>query len=168
MNTPMSSTDKLSINDGDPLGPKDTTEYRSIVGSLQYLTLTWPDISFVVNKVCQFLHKPTTAHWSAVKCILRYLQHTIGMELRIHKSPSILASAFSDVDGAGCSDDRRSTDGFAVFLGSNMISWTARRQATISRSSTEAEYMSLANATAEVVWVQTLLKELGVKGPKFG
>jgi hypothetical protein len=167
MNTPMSSVDKLSVYDGDPLGPKDITEYRSIVGALQYLTLTRPDISFAVNKVCQFLHKPTTVHWSAVKRILRYLQHTIGMGLRIRKSLSTLVGAFSDADWAGCSDDRRSTGGFAVFLGSNLISWTARKQATVSRSSTEAEYKSLANATAEVMWVQTLLKELGVKGPKF-
>jgi histone deacetylase 1/2 len=167
MNTPMSSVDKLSVYDGDPLGPKDITEYRSIAGALQYLTLTRPDISFAVNKVCQFLHKPTTVHWSAVKRILRYLQHTIGVGLRIRKSLSTLVGAFSHADWAGCSDDRRSTGGFAVFLGSNLISWTARKQATVSRSSTEAEYKSLANATAEVMWVQTLLKELGVKGPKF-
>jgi histone deacetylase 1/2 len=167
MNTPMSSADKLSIYDGDPLGPKDITEYRSIVGALQYLTLTRPDISFAVNKVCQFLHKPTTVHWSAVKRILRYLQSTVDMGLRIRKSPSILVSAFSDADWAGCSDDRRSTGGFAVFLGSNLISWSSKKQATVSRSSTEAEYKSLANATAEVIWVQTVLKELGIKGPKF-
>jgi histone deacetylase 1/2 len=128
MNTPMSSANKLSIYDVDPLGPKDTTEYRSIVGALQYLTLRIPDISFAVNKVCQFLHKPTTVHWSAVKRILRYLQYTLGMGLRIHRSPSTLVSAFSDADWAGCSDDRRSTGGFAVFLGSNLISWNARKQ----------------------------------------
>jgi hypothetical protein len=89
------------------------------------------------------------------------------MGLRIHKSPSTLVSAFSDADWAGCSDDRRSTGGFAAFLGSNLISWSARKQATVSRSSTEAEYKALANATAEVMWVQTVLKELGVKGPTF-
>jgi histone deacetylase 1/2 len=121
----MFSINKLSIHDGDPLGPKDNTEYRIIVGALQYLTLTRPNISFAVNKVCQFLHKPTTVHWSAVKRILRYLQFAVDMGLRIHKSPSTLVSAFSDADWAGCSDDRRSTGGFAVFLGSNLISWSA-------------------------------------------
>jgi histone deacetylase 1/2 len=157
MNTPMSSTDKLTAHDGELLGPKDASEYRSIVGALQYLTLTRPDISFAVNKVCQFLHRPTTVHWSAVKRILRYLQHTIGIGLRIHKSLSTLVCAFSDADWAGCSDDRRSTGGFAIYLGSNLISWGARKQATVSRSSTKAEYKSLANATIEVMWVQTLL-----------
>jgi hypothetical protein len=77
----------------------------------------------------------------------------------------MMISAFSDADWAGDVDDRRSTGGFAVFLGSNLISWTARKQATVSRSSTEAEYKALANATAEMVWVQKLLTELRIPHP---
>jgi hypothetical protein len=133
VNTPMSSADKLSAFEGDPLGVTDATRYRSIVGALQYLTLTRPDISFAINKVCQFLHTPTTVHWGAVKRILRYLKGTSSLGLRIQKSLSTLVSAFSDADWAGNSDDRRSTGGFAVFLGSNLISWSARKQATMSR-----------------------------------
>lgn len=79
MNTPMASDAKLSLDDGDPPSAEDATSYRSIVGALQYLTLTRPDISFSVNKVCQFLHAPTTHHWSAVKRIIRYLQGTVGL-----------------------------------------------------------------------------------------
>jgi histone deacetylase 1/2 len=160
--TPISTVDKLSIADGVKLGPVDATQYRSMVGALQYLTLTRPDISFAVNKVCQFLHAPTTVHWKAVKRILRYVQGTLGVGLKIRNSVSTTVSAFSDADWAGCVDDRRSTGGFAVFFGSNLVSWCARKQPTVSRSSTEAEYKALANAIAETMWVQQLLTELQV------
>jgi hypothetical protein len=134
----MATSEKLSVHDGEKLGPGDSTRYRSIVGGLQYLILTRPDISFAVNKVCQFLHSPSLVHWLAVKRIIRYIKGTIKNGLHIKKSGSRLVSAFSDADWAGCPDDRRSTGGFAVFLGSNLISWSARKQPTVSRSSTEA------------------------------
>jgi histone deacetylase 1/2 len=162
VHTPLPSTQKISITDSDKLGEEDCTRYRSLVGALQYLTLTRPDISFAVYKVCQFLHAPTTTHLSAVKRILRYIQGTSKFGLRIRKSKCRIVSAFSYADWAGDVDDRRSTGGFAVFLGENLISWTAQKQATVSRSSTEAEYKALANATAEVMWVQKLLAELCV------
>jgi len=100
-----------------------------------------------------------------VKRILRYVRGTVNLGLSIRRSKSTLVSAFSDADWAGCVDDRRSTGGFAVFLGDNLISWTARKQPTVSRSSTEAEYKALANATAEMLWVQKLLTELGIPHP---
>jgi histone deacetylase 1/2 len=75
-----------------------------------------PDISFSVNKVCQFLHAPTTLHLTAVKRIFRYLKHTISLGLRLVKSGSTLVSAFADADWAG---------GHAVFLGSNLVAWSA-------------------------------------------
>jgi histone deacetylase 1/2 len=161
--TPMSSSEKITARDGELLGPDDVTSYRSMVGALQYLTLTRPDISYAVNKVCQYLHAPTTVHWTAAKRILRYVKHTIGIGLTFLKSQSTLLSAFSDADWAGCVDDRRSTGGFAVYFGPNLISWSAKKQATVSRSSTEAEYKSVANATAEMIFLQSMLSELGVK-----
>jgi len=157
VDTPLSVSKKLSISDGERLGEEDSTRYRSLVGALQYLALTRPDLPLAVNKVYQFLHAPTTTHWSVVKRILRYVQGTLGIGLKIRRSPSMMVSAFSDADWAGCVDDRRSIGGFAVFLGNNLISWTARKQATVSRSSTEAEYKALAKATAEVMWIQKLL-----------
>jgi histone deacetylase 1/2 len=96
--TPLSSNEPLSLLQGNLLGPDDSTRYRSIVGALQYLTLTRPDISFSVNKVCQFLHAPTTIHWTIVKRILRYIKGTLKLGLSFKRSSSSLLSAFSDAD----------------------------------------------------------------------
>jgi histone deacetylase 1/2 len=162
----MDTHEKLSCESGTFLGEDDAFRYRSTVGTLQYLTLTRPDISFAVNKVCQFLSKPTDVHWEAVKRILRFVKGTTTTGLYLRRSPSTLLSVFTDADWAGDPDDRRSTGGFVVFFGPNLISWSARKQPTVSRSSTEAEYKALANGTAEATWVQSLLRELGVSQPR--
>jgi histone deacetylase 1/2 len=160
--TPMSSTERLSKESGTPLNADDTFKYRSTVGALQYLCLTRPDLAFAVNKTCQFLQQPTDIHWAAVKRVLRYIQGTLQLGISIRKSGSVELSAYSDADWAGCPDDRRSTGGFAIYLGPNLVSWSARKQPTVSRSSTEAEYKAIANATAELRWIQSLLTEIGV------
>jgi hypothetical protein len=131
--TPLSTSEKLSVHEGTPLGANDATNYRSVVGAFQYLTLTRPNIAFPVNKVCQFLHAPTTVHWSAVQRMLRYIKQSIKLGIKIRRSDSTLASAISDADWAGGMDDRRSTGGFAMFRSSNLISWSARKQHTVSR-----------------------------------
>jgi hypothetical protein len=161
--TPLVVDEKLSLTDGDPLSSDDATSYRSLVGALQYLTLTRPDISYSVNKVCQFLHAPTTLHLSVVKRILCYVHGTLGPGIHIRPSQSLLLSAFSDADWDGNADDRRSTRGFAIFLGPDLITWSACKQATVSRSSTEVEYKALANATAEVIWIQSVLVDLRIR-----
>lgn len=160
--SPMATTEKLSKAIGNPLTSDEATKYRSIVGALQYLTLTRLDISFAVNKVCQFLQSPTNDHWTAVKRILRYLKHTSEDGLHISRSASMTVTAYSNADWARSVDDRRSTSGFAIFLGKNLVSWSARKQQTVSRSSIEAEYKAMANATAELVWIQSVLGELGI------
>jgi hypothetical protein len=85
--------------------------------------------------------------------------------LKFKKSSSMILSGFLDADWAGCPNSRRSTSGFAIFLGSNLISWSSRKQATVSRSSTEVEYKALANGTTELMWLQVVLRELKIPHP---
>jgi hypothetical protein len=105
---PMLPSDKLVLDVGDKLSPDDATRYHSVVGALQYLSLTRPDISFSINIVCQLMSSPTTVHWAAVKWILRYLRDTINFGLRFTRSGSSLLRAFSDVDWVGNVNDCRS------------------------------------------------------------
>jgi len=151
LSSPMASSSSLSAFAGDPM--EDPLLYHSTVGSLQYLSLTRPDLAFAVNHVCQFMHKPSKLHWQAVKRILRYLKHTLSHGLLLTRSNVSNLEVFSDADWVGCPDDRKSTGGYCVFLGSNLISWSSKKHPTVSRSSTEAEYKSVANAMPELFFL---------------
>jgi hypothetical protein len=159
--TLLATSTKLSAYDGDLLSSEDATKYRNIVGAMQYLTLTRPDIAYAINKVCQYLHAPRSVHWTTV-----FLKYSIDYVFLIWSSPSTIVSAFSDANWAGCTDDRKSTSGFAVFLGPNLISWSAKKQKIMSRLSTKAEYKSMADATVEIMWLQSVLHELHVPCPR--
>ncbi|CAL9017202.1 unnamed protein product [Prunus brigantina] len=154
--TPLGSY-KLD-NSGDILA--DATFYRSTVGALQYLTWTRPDLSYAVNLVCQHLHQPRSNHLGAVKRILRYLKGTLDMGVWFTKG-SLNLHAFTDADWAGCPIDRRSTSGWCIYLGHNLISWSAKKQPTVSRSSTEAEYRGIAMTAAELIYLSKLFKDIG-------
>jgi hypothetical protein len=155
----MSSTCKLSAYTGEIF--EDPTLYRSIVGGLQYLSFTRPDIAFSVNRGCPFMHKPLLPHWKVVKCILQYLKQTISHGLLITQKFHMNLSVYSDSDWARDQDDRRSTSAYCIFLGNTLISWSSRKQQTVARSSNEAEYKALANAIAELQWIKQLLSDLG-------
>jgi hypothetical protein len=158
--SPMFASAPLSKFDG--LSLSDATLYRSTVGALQYLAITRPDIAFAVNKCSQFMQDPRNIHWTVVKRILCYLKHSLTHGLLLRPCRNFHLVAFSDADWVGCPDDRKSTSGYCTFLGPNLLSWNSKKQPTVSRSSTEAEYKALANASAELTWLQSLLKELGV------
>lgn len=157
VSTPADPSSTLVL-DGEPF--HDPKLYRQVVGSLQYATITHPDITFAVNRVCQYMHSPTNLHWQAVKRILRYLNGTVDHCL--HFSPTTKTSllAYSDASWVLEKDDSRSQYGFAIYHGSNLISWTSRKQKVVARSSTESEYRALAYTAAELIWLKQLLHKL--------
>jgi hypothetical protein len=115
--------------------PLPTLSHSSV--GISFLTppptaVTQPGISFAVNKVSQFMHRLTSLHLQAVKWILRYLKSTLTFGLLLRKSPSRILQAYSDIDWAGCPNDRKSTGGFCVFLGPNLISWSSHKQRTVA------------------------------------
>jgi hypothetical protein len=156
--TPVDLKAKLATDSGPPV--QDPSQFRSIAGVLQYLTFTRSDIAYAVQQVCLHMHDPRESHLTAMKCILRYLRGTPDYELLLHRSLSTDLAVYTDADWAGCPDTRRSTSGYAVFLGDNLVSWSAKRQTVVSRFSAEVEYRAVANGVAEATWLRQLLLEL--------
>jgi histone deacetylase 1/2 len=164
VSTPVDTHSKLSADAGAPVD--DASEYRSIVGGLQYLTMTRPDLSYAVQQACLHMHDPRAHHLAMVKRIMRYIRGSADHGLHIHRSTDLDLIGYSDADWAGCPDTRRSTSGYAVFLGDSLVSWSSKRQPTVSRSSAEAEYRAVANVVAECCWLRQLLGELHLAVPK--
>ncbi|KAI0511155.1 hypothetical protein KFK09_011779 [Dendrobium nobile] len=148
------------MNDGD--SPCfDAIQYRQIIGSLQYLTLTRPDIAFAVNTLSQHMHDPAIHHTLLLKKLLRYIKGTTEYGLPISRS-TLQLRTYSDVDWASNPLTRKSTSGFCTFLGDTLVSWTVKKQPTVSRSSTESEYRALASATADTIWIKRLLADFRI------
>lgn len=127
--SPVDLKSKLSARAGDPI--PDPTLYRSLASALQYLTFTRPDISYAVHQICLYMHDPRQPHLHALKRIVRYIKGTITHGLQITRGNIDCLTAYSDADWGGCPDTRCSTSGYCVFLGSNLVSWSAKRQPTI-------------------------------------
>ncbi|KAD3338662.1 hypothetical protein E3N88_34183 [Mikania micrantha] len=157
--TPVDTKSKLSATSGSPL-EDGGTYYRKLAGALQYLTFTRPDISYAVQQACMHMHAPRTSHLMALKRILRYVKGTISHGLHLTATSGTSLLSYTDADWAGCPDTRRSTSGYCVYLGTNLISWSSKRQPIISRSSAEAEYRGVANVVSETCWLRNLLLEL--------
>ena len=135
--------------------------YRRLVGSLVYLTVTRPDISYAIHQVSQYLSAPRSTYYAAVLRILRYLKGTLFHGLFYSAQSPLVLRAFSDADWVGDPTDRRSTTSYCFFLGSSLISWRSKKQTHVARSSTEAKYRALADTTSKLLWLWWLLKDLG-------
>nr|GEU70998.1 ribonuclease H-like domain-containing protein [Tanacetum cinerariifolium] len=144
--TPIDTESKLR-SDGDPVS--NPTLYRSLAGSLQYLTFTRLDIFYAVQQVCLYMHNPREPQFFALKQIMRYVHGTLDYGLQLFSSSTTDLVSYSDADWAGCPNNRCSTSCYCVFLGNNLLSWSSKRQPTLSHSSAEAKYHGVANAIAE-------------------
>nr|GEX61479.1 ribonuclease H-like domain-containing protein [Tanacetum cinerariifolium] len=160
--TPVDTDSKLGP-EGVPI--QDPTLYRSLASGLQYLTFTRPDISYAVQQICLYMHDPREPYLAALKRILRYIRGTLDFGFHLYSSTIISLIGYTDADWAGCPSTRRSTSGYCVFLGDNLLSWSSKRQQTISRSSAEAEYRGVANVVAETAWLRTFFESYTLHCP---
>lgn len=158
--TPMEA--RLHLRKSSTCKPVDPTMYRSIVGSLRYLTHTRPDITYAVGIVSRYMEKPASDHLAAVKHILRYIKGTLNLGCFYGREEGMTMQlcGYSDSDHGGDLDDRKSTSGVIFYLNSSPVSWTSQKQKVVATSSCEAEYVAAASAACQAVWLSRLLASL--------
>ncbi|KAH0661663.1 hypothetical protein KY284_026594 [Solanum tuberosum] len=152
--TPMCSITVFSALKSD--SSVDISKYQQLIGMLQYLSFTRPDIAFTINKLAQFMHCPNQYHWKVVKRLFRYLNRIFSYGIQVPKEQDSRLVAYSGSDWEGEPIDRTSTTGYVVYLGSKPISWSFKKQRSFSRSSTEVEYHVVATTAAKINWLVNL------------
>jgi hypothetical protein len=158
--TPMELNVHLVDTDGEPL--EDPTSYRHIVGSLVYLGVTRPDISYPVHILSQFVSAPTQIHYSHLLRVMCYLCGTISRRLFFPRSSSLQLQAYCDATWASDPSDRRSLSYYCVFLGGSLIAWKTKKQVAVSHSGADAELRAMTLVIAEITWLRWLLEDFGV------
>ncbi|KAL4387066.1 hypothetical protein GQ457_09G030440 [Hibiscus cannabinus] len=160
VDSPLPSNLKLSKNDGEKL--YDPSIFRSIVGSLLYMTATRPDLMFPATLLSRFLSSPTDVHLGVAKRVLRYVKSTLGEGLNYLKMDNVVLTGYSDNDWAGGLDDMKSTSGYVFNLGLGAICWSSKKQQVVAQSTIEAEFIATATAN-QAIWLRNLLSDLGFK-----
>lgn len=160
ISTPMVTGCKLSKDDTSPTAYQKS--YRSMIGSLLYVTASRPDMMHAVGQVARFQAAPTEAHVVAVKRIFRYLQGTKEFGLWYPKGNQLDLAAFLDADWARCVDTQKSTSGAAFFLAGCLVSWSSKKRSSITLSTTEAKYVAAAACCTQVLWMKQNLQDIQV------
>ncbi|XP_021621510.1 uncharacterized mitochondrial protein AtMg00810-like [Manihot esculenta] len=150
----------LSLDIGDIL--PDPHLYRRLIGRLLYVNLTWPDLSYAVQHLSQFMHQPRKPHWEAAMHVLRYLKGTIHQGLCFPVTATMPLTAYCDSDWASCPFSRKSLTRLCIFFSSSLVSWKTKKQPTVSKSSAEAEYRAMASIVCELLWISYILQDLQV------
>jgi hypothetical protein len=157
--TPMSKNVKISAD----LTSKqvDPTLYKSMIGSLLYLTASQPDIAFSVSVCARFQANPKESHLTAVKYIVRYVNATVNYGICFSRETNLVLAGYSDANWAGNADDRKSTSGGCFYVGTNLVAWMSRKQASIFLSIAEAEYIDAGSCCTQLLWMKKLLCDYG-------
>ena len=158
--TPLDSTQKLGVENGDLF--EDPSLYRQIVGKLNFLTNTRPDLAFTVQHLSQFMQQPWVPHFKALLHVLQYRKHNSDLGILLNNQADVSLTAYCDSDWAVCVHARRSVNGYVIFFGQSLISWKSKKQGTVTLSFVEAEYKSLRRLVAELAWLSHLLHELTI------
>lgn len=135
--------------------------YRRLVGKLNYLTVTRLDIAYPVSIVSQFMSSPRTTRWATLEQILCYFKGAPGRGIWYRNHGHTHIECFLDADWAGSKIDRRSTTGYCVFVGGNLVSWKSKAKCSLLFR-VESEYRAMAQSTCELLWIQQLLNEIGL------
>ncbi|CAM8925879.1 unnamed protein product [Rhodiola kirilowii] len=158
---PMDSHHQLASVEGPDLDNPE--RYRRLIGRLVYLTITRPELCYAVHTLSQFMQSPKEPHWLAAIRVVRYLKGHPGQGLHLSQESALQLTAYCDSDWASCPLTRRSVTGYFLTLGCSPISWKTKKQVTVSRSSAEAEYRSMASTCSEIIWLRSLLRSLGIE-----
>ena len=159
--SPLALNEKISRDDGDKL--EEPAVFRSLVGSLLYLTATRPDLMFPAGLLSRFMSSPSNVHMGIAKRVLKYIRGTTDLGIWYMKTGGVNLNGFADSDWAGSIDDMKSTSGYVFTIGTGAICWNAKKQEVVAQSTAEAEYISLAAAANQAVWLRKLLEDLGQK-----
>ncbi|KAM1673061.1 hypothetical protein ACFXTN_037886 [Malus domestica] len=159
VSTPLIANEKLKKDDGGE--PADASLYKSIVGSLLYLTAIRSDLMFSASLLSKFMQNPSKVHMGTAKRVLRYVQGTLYYGIKYEMGKSTILIGFCDSDWGGSEDDSRSTSGYAFTFGSGDFSWASVKQQSVALSTAKAEYMSASKATAQAIWLRFILKDFG-------
>src|SRR5277367_4613666 len=169
-NTPLPAG--ITLDSNSNMSPKTDSEkktmndkpYRSVLGSVMWGQLaTRPDLSFSVSLLARFQANPGIEHWNALMHVVGYIENTLDYGLTYRRGTDLSPRAFVDADYGGCKDTRRSTSGYVFMMAGGPVTWSSKRQATVTLSTVEAEYVALSRCAQQMVWMHSWLDEVKVE-----
>ncbi|XP_057843998.2 secreted RxLR effector protein 161-like [Cryptomeria japonica] len=160
VSTPMVTGCKLSKVDETP--DADQTMYRSMIGSLLYLTSSRPDLMQAICMVSRFQSAPKQFHFTVIQRIFKYINGTLDFGLLYPRNDNFTLLAYTDANWAGCVDDKKLTNGAAFFLGDSLVTWDNKKQDCTSLSTTKVEYVATTSCCTQLLWMAQTLLDMGI------